>query len=41
MSRIPFISWSDMYFNGLVDEVRIYNRALGGEEIRQLGDLPK
>jgi hypothetical protein len=41
MSRIPFIGWSDMYFNGLVDEVRIYKRALTEEEVKRLGDLPK
>ena len=41
MSRLPFINWSDMFFNGLVDEVRIYKRALSEEEIKQLGDLPK
>jgi len=26
--------WSGEYFNGLIDEVRIYNRALSAEEIR-------
>jgi len=41
MSRFPFINWSDMYFNGAVDEVRIFKRALTEDEIRQLGDLQK
>ena len=41
MSRIPFINWTDMFFNGLVDEVRIYRRALSEEEIKQLGDVPR
>jgi hypothetical protein len=41
MSRLPFVNWSDMYFNGLVDELRIYNRALAEEEVKQLSDLPK
>jgi hypothetical protein len=33
MSRLPFINWGDMFFNGLVDEVRIYRRALSEEEV--------
>lgn len=41
MSRLPFINWSDMFFNGLVDEVRIYKRALSGEEIKDLGERPE
>jgi len=41
MSRIPFINWSDMFFNGLVDEVRIYRRALSEEEISHLSEMPK
>lgn len=41
MSRLPFINWYDMFFNGLVDEVRIYSRALSEEKIRQVADLPK
>jgi hypothetical protein len=41
MSRLPFINWSDMFFNGAVDEVRIYKRALSEDEIKQIGDLPK
>ncbi len=36
MSRLPFINWSDMFFNGAVDEVRIYKRALSAEEVRAL-----
>lgn len=39
MSRIPFINWFDMFFNGWVDEVYIFNRALTADEIRDLGDL--
>lgn len=39
MSRLPFINWSDMYFNGLVDEVRVYKRALTEEEIKQMYDM--
>jgi hypothetical protein len=41
MSRLPFINWGDMFFNGAVDEVRIYKRALSEDEIKQIGDLPK
>ncbi|MBM4149739.1 MAG: LamG domain-containing protein [Lentisphaerae bacterium] len=41
MSRLPFINWSDMFFDGLVDEVRIFRRALSEDEIKQIGDLPK
>jgi hypothetical protein len=41
MSRLPFINWSDMFFSGAVDEVRIYKRALSEDEIKQIGDLPK
>ncbi len=33
-SRIT--AWTDVYFDGRVDEVRIYNRALAKEEIRAL-----
>ena len=28
--------WADLYFNGIIDEVRIYNRALSEKEIRTL-----
>ncbi|MEI8373810.1 MAG: LamG domain-containing protein [Planctomycetota bacterium] len=41
MSRLPFINWSDMFINGLVDEVKIYNRALREEEIKQMYELRK
>jgi hypothetical protein len=41
VSTLPYINWSDMYFNGLVDEVRIYRRALSQEEIKQIGKSPK
>ena len=41
MSRLPFINWTDMFFNGLVDEVKVYNRALTDAEIKQMYDLPK
>lgn len=41
MSRLPYMHWGDMYFNGLVDEVRIYKRALSQEEIKQIGEWPK
>jgi hypothetical protein len=37
----PFIDWSDMYFNGTVDEVRIYRRALSEEEIKVLCDMQR
>ena len=36
MSRIPLINWSDMYFNGLIDELKIYNRCLSETEAAQL-----
>ena len=32
----PTVGGWQMYFNGLIDEVRIYNRALGATEIQQL-----
>lgn len=32
----PLIQWSDTYFDGLIDEVRIYNRALTQAEIAEL-----
>ncbi len=38
MSRLPFINWNDMFFNGWVDEVLIYNRALSEDEIKRLGE---
>jgi hypothetical protein len=41
MSRLPFINWSDMFFNGAVDEVRIYKRALAEEDVKQLYDVQK
>ena len=28
--------WNNEYFSGLIDEVRIYNRALSAEEIKNL-----
>jgi hypothetical protein len=34
----PTIDWGDMYFDGLIDEVRIYKRALGAEEVKGLYD---
>jgi len=33
-SRI--ISWTDVYFGGLIDEIRMYNRTLSKEQIRAL-----
>ena len=38
MSRLPFINWSDMFFNGLVDEVMIFNRTLSADEVKALYD---
>ena len=32
--KIGTAGWNSFYFNGLIDEVRIYNRALTAEEIR-------
>ncbi|MEK7753431.1 MAG: LamG-like jellyroll fold domain-containing protein, partial [Acidobacteriota bacterium] len=34
------IHWYDMYFDGLIDEVRIYNRALSPGELAQLDAQP-
>lgn len=34
--RSRITSWTDVFLNGLVDEVRVYNRCLGAEEIRRL-----
>ena len=39
MSRIPFINWDDMFFDGWVDEVRIYQRALSGKEVEAVKAL--
>jgi hypothetical protein len=36
ISREPFFSWADMYFDGLVDDVRVYDRCLTSEEVREL-----
>lgn len=36
VARTPFIQWGDMYFDGLIDEVRIYSRALTQTEIAEL-----
>jgi hypothetical protein len=36
VARLPYIQWGDMYFDGLIDEVRIYNRALPQAEIADL-----
>ena len=32
----PYCDLNTCYFNGVIDEVRIYNRALREEEVRQL-----
>jgi hypothetical protein len=32
-------AWSSLYFNGLIDDVRIYNRALTFDEIKRLYNL--
>lgn len=37
----PFIDWADQFFDGLIDEVRVYNRALSAEDIRHLHDTDK
>lgn len=34
--RSRITSWTDVYLDGLVDEVRVYNRCLGQDEIRRL-----
>jgi Concanavalin A-like lectin/glucanases superfamily len=34
--RKPFIDWCDMYFDGLMDEVMVFDRALSENEVRQL-----
>lgn len=36
-STKPCIDWSDMYFNGTVDDVMIFNRALSETEIQEIG----
>lgn len=41
LSRLPYIDWGDMFLNGLVDEVYIFNRALRGDEVKQIWDAQK
>jgi len=36
ISRLPFINWTDMFFNGLIDEVSIFDRALSDSEVKQI-----
>ena len=36
VGRCPFNGYGGYYFNGTIDDVRIYNRALSAEEIEQL-----
>ncbi len=38
--KIGVFSGSNRYFNGLIDDVRIYNRALSPEESAALADAP-
>ena len=33
--------WQNFYFNGLIDEVRVYNRALSADEVKQHYDQTK
>jgi len=45
-TRVPLMgvaSWggTTFYFHGLIDEVRIYNRALSDEEIKALYEVTK
>jgi hypothetical protein len=37
-SRTPLVGWGDMFLNGLVDEVYIFNRAITGGEVKQMYD---
>jgi hypothetical protein len=37
----PCIDWGDQYFDGLIDEVRVYSRALSTQNIRRLYDTDK
>ena len=37
----PCIDWADQFFDGLIDQVRLYDRALSAEDIRQLHDADK
>jgi len=41
MSRLPFINWTDMFFNGFIDEVCIFDRALSGNEVKLIYDNQK
>jgi hypothetical protein len=34
--NIGRVNWDEFYFNGIIDEVSIYNRALSGEEIASM-----
>jgi hypothetical protein len=34
--NIGRVNWEEFYFNGIIDEVSIYNRALSGEEIARM-----
>lgn len=36
VNRKPFIDWSDMYVDALMDEVMVFNRSLSENEVRQL-----
>lgn len=40
-SRLPLVNWGDMFLNGSVDEVYIFNRALRGDEVKQIWDAQK
>lgn len=37
----PYTDQNSKYFNGKIDDVRIYNRALSGTEIQQLAVVPE
>src|SRR3989344_5328974 len=37
--RIGYSSWASEYFSGLIDDVRVYNRALSPDEIKRLYNM--